>query len=127
MSTISANTFLAADGTTTTEPNIPALDQRMAKAWVSFNGIGTLSIIQSYNVSSLTDNSVGDYTVNWSSSLPVGYCTTSDSIYDTTMNNGNTIAANRGKTQLQYRLRNYANNSATTYDIDECCVIAFSQ
>ena len=44
MSTIRTNTLLAADGSTTTEPSIPALDQRMAKAWVNFNGTGTVAI-----------------------------------------------------------------------------------
>ena len=42
MSTIKANTLLHSDGTTTTQPSIPALDKRMAKAWVNFNGTGTV-------------------------------------------------------------------------------------
>jgi len=63
MSTIKANTLLAADGTSTTQPSIPALDQRMAKAWVNFNGTGTVAIEASYNVSSITDHTTGDYTI----------------------------------------------------------------
>jgi hypothetical protein len=70
MSTISANTFLAADGTPTTEPSIPALDQRMAKAWVNFNGTGAVAIRDSYNVSSVTDFAVGDYVINLAASMP---------------------------------------------------------
>ena len=35
------------------------------RAWVSFNGTGTVAIIGSGNVSSITDNGVGDYTVNF--------------------------------------------------------------
>tara|TARA_R110000803_G_scaffold58443_2_gene116611 strand:- start:3 stop:377 length:375 start_codon:yes stop_codon:yes gene_type:complete len=69
MSTIKANTLLAADGTTTTQPSIPALDQRMAKAWVNFDGTGTIAIRDSYNVSSLTDNSTGQYFVNFSNNM----------------------------------------------------------
>ena len=34
------------------------------KAWVNFNGTGTVAIRASGNVSSITDNGVGDYTVN---------------------------------------------------------------
>lgn len=34
------------------------------KAWVAFNGTGTPALLQSYNVTSLTDNGVGDYTIN---------------------------------------------------------------
>lgn len=42
---------------------------RTAKAWVNFNGTGTVAIRSDFNVSSITDNGTGDYTVNFSSSL----------------------------------------------------------
>ena len=75
MSTIKANTLLHSDGSTTTQPSIPALDTRMAKAWVAFNGIGTVAIRSSYNVSSITDDGVGKYGVNFSTALTDGnYC-----------------------------------------------------
>ncbi len=35
------------------------------RAWVKFNGTGTVAINGSGNVSSITDNAVGDYTVNF--------------------------------------------------------------
>lgn len=40
-----------------------------AKAWVNFNGNGTLAVRDSYNVSSVTDNAVGDYTVNFTTAF----------------------------------------------------------
>ena len=40
-----------------------------AKAWVNFNGTGTVAIRASGNVSSITDNGTGDYTVNFASAL----------------------------------------------------------
>lgn len=39
------------------------------RAWVSFNGIGTISIYASGNVSSITDHAVGNYTVNFASAM----------------------------------------------------------
>lgn len=36
-----------------------------SKAWVNFDGTGAVAIRDSYNVSSITDNGVGDYTVNF--------------------------------------------------------------
>ncbi len=39
------------------------------KAWVNFNGTGTVAIRASYNVSSITDNGVGDYTVNFTTAM----------------------------------------------------------
>ncbi|XHB99343.1 hypothetical protein ABWH97_13845 [Nitratireductor sp. ac15] len=41
----------------------------VAKAWVNFKGDGTVSIRDSFNVSSITDNGNGDYTVNFSSAM----------------------------------------------------------
>lgn len=43
--------------------------QGVGKGWVNFNGTGTLAIRDSYNVSSVTDNGTGDYTINWSTSF----------------------------------------------------------
>lgn len=40
------------------------------RAWVNFNGTGTVAIRASGNVSSITDNGTGDYTVNFSTALP---------------------------------------------------------
>jgi hypothetical protein len=39
------------------------------RAWVNFNGIGTVAIRESGNVSSITDNGAGDYTVNFTTAL----------------------------------------------------------
>lgn len=43
--------------------------QGSAKAWVNFNGTGTVAIRAAFNVTSITDNGVGDYTVNFTSPL----------------------------------------------------------
>jgi len=40
------------------------------RAWVNFNGTGTVAIRASGNVSSITDNEVGDYTVNFTTPMP---------------------------------------------------------
>lgn len=39
------------------------------RAWVNFNGTGTVAIRASGNVSSITDNGVGDYTVNFTNAM----------------------------------------------------------
>ncbi len=43
---------------------------QLISAWVNFDGTGTVAISDSFNVSSITDNSVGDYTVNFANALP---------------------------------------------------------
>jgi hypothetical protein len=46
-----------------------AIANGTAKAWVNFDGTGTVAIRASYNVSSITDNGTGDYTVNFTTAL----------------------------------------------------------
>ena len=46
-----------------------------ATAWVNFDGTGTIAIRDSFNVTSLTDNNTGDYTVNFTNSFGnTNYC-----------------------------------------------------
>jgi hypothetical protein len=40
-----------------------------ARAWVNFNGTSTVAIRASGNVSSITDNGTGDYTVNFTTAM----------------------------------------------------------
>ena len=40
------------------------------RAWVNFNGTGTVAIRASGNVSSIADNGTGDYTVNLLTAMP---------------------------------------------------------
>jgi len=54
---------------------------RIAKAWCNFNGTGTVAIRSGYNVSSITDNGTGTYTVNFSAAM-------SDANYCCNMNSG---------------------------------------
>jgi hypothetical protein len=67
MSTIIASNI--SDGTT----SVPStyVVNGSAKAWVNFNGTGTIAARDSFNVASLTDNGVGDYSVNVSSAFDV--------------------------------------------------------
>ena len=40
------------------------------RAWVNFNGTGTVAIRASGNVTSITDNNVGLYTINFTNAMP---------------------------------------------------------
>ena len=44
--------------------------QQACKAWVNFNGTGTVTIRAAFNVSSITDNASGDYVVNFTTAMP---------------------------------------------------------
>lgn len=57
-----------------------------AKAWVNFNGTGTVAIRASYNVSSITDNGTGDYTVNFTNAMvDANYSIVSNSAQNTSI------------------------------------------
>jgi hypothetical protein len=61
-----------------------------AKAWVRFNGTGTVAIDQSYNVSSITDNGTGDYYVNFTTSLSAAtFCSVGSQCKIDNTNDGN--------------------------------------
>ena len=62
--TLEATTLLHSDGTSTTQPSIPALETRFAKAWVNFSQ-STNTIRDSENISSLTDIAAGNTNVNF--------------------------------------------------------------
>ena len=57
---------------------------RIAKAWVNFNGSGTVAIRDSYNISSLTDRGTGLYTLNYSSNLSSANCSGAGAAVDAT-------------------------------------------
>ena len=42
---------------------------QLAKAWINYNGTGTVSITDSFNVSSLTDNGEGLYTITFTNAM----------------------------------------------------------
>lgn len=47
-----------------------AQNQGICRAWVNFNGTGTVAIRASFNVSSITDNGTGNFTVNFTNAMP---------------------------------------------------------
>lgn len=58
-----------------------------ARAWVNFNGTGTVAIRASGNVSSITDNGTGDYTVNFTNAMPDANYSAVGSAFCETANN----------------------------------------
>jgi len=63
----SALTGVVPDKLSTASGSAPSYS---ARAWVNFNGTGTVAIRDSGNVSSITDNNSGDYTINFTTAMP---------------------------------------------------------
>jgi hypothetical protein len=49
---------------------VAGLPSFQCRAWVNFNGTGTVAIRASGNVTSITDNGNGDYTLNYTTAFP---------------------------------------------------------
>ena len=67
--------------------------QQAVKAWVHFKGTGTVAIRAGYGVASITDNAVGDYTVNFTTAMvDSNYTVCASGMRDSTYaNDANTI------------------------------------
>ena len=98
----------------------------VAKAWVNFNGTGTVAIRANYNVSSITDNGTGQYTVNFTTAMSdtnfVAICTGSGGT-PTTGSNYNRTLEGSPNTTSSVRCISYAPNNTAIVDIP-CCFVA---
>ena len=94
------------------------------RAWVNFNGTGTVAIRASYNVSSITDNGTGDYTVNFTTAMVDANYAVNVSSYK--LNSFNEFVYISGPTQTAslVRLAN-ASTSGTFFDTDFMYVALF--
>jgi hypothetical protein len=91
-----------------------------ARAWVNFNGTGTVAIRASGNVSSITDNGVGRYFVNFTNLMPdANYSTVSTCNGDAYVQQ---VQASQ-TTSLSYVAVNGTNNAAV--DSTGVCVAIF--
>jgi len=70
----STSTLVLKNGVANTPPTIQdsAGTQigTFCRAWVNFNGTGTVAIRASFNVTSITDNGAGDYSVVFTNTMP---------------------------------------------------------
>ena len=105
----------------------------MARAWVNFNGTGTIAIRASGNVTSLTDNGAGDYTVNLTTAMPdANYAVVCNSVLSTTASStgsagpyGSFAAGATTKTTAAIRTEFGNSSTGTLTDTAEANVVIF--
>ena len=89
----------------------------LCRAWVNFNGTSTVAIRAQFNVSSITDNGTGDYTVNFSSALAdANYSFQGTASQAGTGNNGQIVSqlASTAPTSTAIRIRTQQDNVGVT-------------
>jgi hypothetical protein len=83
--------------TTYTSPGRQQYHPSASKAWVVFRGTGTVTVLASYNVSSITDNGVGDYTINFTTSFSTAFYVANLTAQSTTAPESGTYLICQGK------------------------------
>ena len=68
MSTLKVNTIQNTSAAHSSTPE--QIAQGRAKAWINFNGTGTIAIRDSFNISSITDNGVGNTIITMATAMP---------------------------------------------------------
>ena len=122
--TLTIDTLKASSGVLATQNGMTGI----AKAWVNFDGVTTTTINSSFNVSSVTRNSTGDYTVNFTTAMAnanysivamaansnLGQANTPSLKYGNGTQNGGTSPSLKSTTQVEFVIG--IGNSTTYYD-----------
>ena len=113
MSEIRANTISDAAGT----GPITLTKQSAAKAWNIFNGTGTVVILDSFGVTSLTDVAVGQYTSNLTNNMATAnYASTTGSTKSTSVSAVRAASGQHAVGSCLLHSRNTSSNADTDED-----------
>jgi hypothetical protein len=92
--------------------------QGSAKAWVNFDGTGTVAIRAAFNVTSITDNGTGAYTLNFTTAmLDANYAVPTSS-------QPGTLNGTSARTTTSVGFNTY-NSSVSPFDSVDCMVAVF--
>jgi uncharacterized protein (AIM24 family) len=92
------------------------------RAWVNFNGTGTVAIRASGNVSSITDNGTGNYTVNFTTAMPDANYAVQNSASSGNSSTGDSPSGAYGLSTSSVSLYVYQDTSNTLVDRSIVCV-----
>ena len=127
ITTAKVTTIQAASGSNGSTPE--QVFQGRAKAWVNFNGEGTIAIRDSFNVSSITDEAVGVYTVNIDTDMAnVNYCavvTTGYSSNNIQTSQNSQLFQHSTKTVGSFKIRQGNSENNSNDDADDVNAVVF--
>ena len=123
MSTLKVNTIQNTSAAHSSTPE--QIEQGRAKAWVNFDGTGTISIRDSFNISSITDGGTGIYTINFTNAMAnSNYCSPCENGSPT---GGRYIIGpeSDGKTTSSARFFSQQSSTGGNLDADEVSIAIF--
>lgn len=108
-------------------PSTNRLYPGSARAWVIFDGTGTVNITRSFNVASVTDLGTGQYRINWASGTFGGsnYCWVGSSRQINDIEAASVVSPRNSQSKTSTSLTICNVESDTLYDSPEVCVVAF--
>jgi hypothetical protein len=93
------------------------------KAWVNFNGTGTVAIRASFNVSSITDSGTGAYRINLTNSFADTFYSTVGTANDT--GNWGTVVISINNQTSFFDIQTLINNGTALADPSQVCFAVF--
>jgi hypothetical protein len=123
MSTAKFDTLSTLDGSRTIP--VSTVAQGTARAWVNFNGTGTVAIRASFNVSSITDNGTGQYTVNFTTAMPDANYAISATSRNTSVGAVVAEAPGTSITTASFNMFTFRTNTTSGTDADYVSVAVF--
>jgi len=122
-SNITVDTITKGSTTLNTDEIVDTSSNQICKAWVNFNGQGTVAIRDSFNVSSITDNGTGVYTINYSTTMSnSNYATVVGSDVPGNTHTGRSVLYSRSTTSIKL----YTSQSSGGYDGSDNNIAIFS-
>ncbi len=123
MSTLKVGTIQNTSGGSGSTPE--QIEQGRAKAWVNFNGTGTVAMRDNFNVSSITDSGTGVYTANFSTAM-------ANANYASVVSTGNNDKGRYGimidsddKTTSACKIFGFQTESGSSLDSEEVSLAVF--
>ena len=132
MSTLAVGTIKSVSSAPPVFQNTSGTEKgRLVKVWINFQGSGTVAIRDSYNISSLTDNGTGDYSLAYSDNFSnddyslagtAGY----NSEYIANHLNGSGQSTTYSTSSCRFSVRHVYNNNVSDPDHVEVMIIGDS-
>jgi hypothetical protein len=125
MSTIKTETLSTPSNATV---SVDTVVNGTAKAWVNFNGTGTVAIRRAFNVSSITDNGTGFWAVNLLTAMPdANYAIAVSAGSPASRDGGAYAPATTNPTTTSFKIRGWGSNAPDTpYDHTYVLAVIFS-
>ena len=132
MSTLAVGTIKSISSAAPVFQNTSGTEKgQLIKAWCNFNGTGTPAIRDSFNISSLTDNATGDFTLNFSNAFSnddyclAGTAGPNSEYIGNHLNSGGTTE-NYTTSSCRFTIKHVYNNNLSDAEFNEVMIIGDS-